>query len=78
MCGLPVPSGHLVKPVPQLLPGCRASTFLRCHGADLWYGNATNHPCGLEPLTAIREMGHQDTVISYFLLRGGKEGYQRS
>jgi hypothetical protein len=51
-----------------------ASAFLRCHGADLCYGTATNPLYVLEPLTAIREMGCRDPVFSYFLLRGDKEG----
>jgi hypothetical protein len=34
-------------------------------------------PYGLELLTAIREMGHQDPVFSYFLLRGDKEAPQQ-
>jgi hypothetical protein len=41
----------------------------------LWDCYKSRH--GLEPLTAIREMGHQDPVFSYILLRGSKEGPQQ-
>jgi hypothetical protein len=36
-------------------------------------GDCYKSPYRLEPLTAVRERGHQDPVFSYFLLRWGEE-----
>jgi hypothetical protein len=50
------------------------SAFLGDVGLIYVIETATNPPYELEPLTAIREMGQQHSVCSYFLLRGGEEG----
>jgi hypothetical protein len=54
---------------------CRVSAFLGDVSLIYVIETATNPPYGLEPLTAVREMGCH-SVISYFLLRGCKEGRQ--
>jgi hypothetical protein len=66
--------GHLAELAPQLLPGYGGFSIPKMSWVDLCYGTATNPLYGLEPLTAVREMGCQDPVISYFLLRGGQRG----
>jgi hypothetical protein len=72
--GPPVPPGHLAELVPPLLPGHGGFRIPKMSWADLCYGTATNPRYGLEPLTAIRELGCRYPIISYFLLRGGEEG----